>query len=144
LTDAIATLEQTERSLETQLDATREAIAALRKVAGVASNAEPRPSPNGRHRTVTVAATPHPRAPRQVDDHVLARRAAILQLIAGGTKALSLLRAGVPRAGGMSATQHDTAVRNTLTRLRTQGLIVSDEDGWSMTPAGRKAAKEAP
>jgi DNA-binding CsgD family transcriptional regulator len=87
---------------------------------------------------------PPSRSPRAADSDASVRDRQVLELIASGTKATSLLRAAIPKVSGHTVLQHERAVQNALSRLRVRELIVNDGDGWSLKPAGRKAAKEAP
>lgn len=165
LLSAIATLEGTEVELSNQLEATRQALTALRAVAGVTA-AAPASKPGPRRRApasrARKATRRRPDADRQTPAVPLksgssgqaaaqARERALLAMIGRGIAATSLLRSELPIATGITALQHKRAVSNALTRLKVDGLIARGErGGWELTSKGRRAAtgaapvKEAP
>lgn len=139
LTDAIATLEQTEQQLVAQLEATRRAIGALRDVAGgPASTAEAAPAVT-LERTVAVLKTGTLGQPAAE-----ARERAVLAAITAGTYTIAGLRVAVRTERGITERQHNSAVSNALSRLRMDGLIERHAHGWELTAKGRKAAGGQP
>lgn len=147
LEDAIAQLESTERDLlaqrgviDTHLEATREAIAVVRRVVGLPARPE-------KTLNLSPSAEPAPARPLQSGKAGAAaaagRERRLLGLIASGTRQLRDLRNAVVVPEGVSSIQHDSAIRNALTRMRMNGLVVRADEGWALTAAGRKAAAAA-
>lgn len=165
LIDAIAQLEEAERSLQaqvvgltTQLEGTRRALVALREVAGMSPalasplGRTPARIPGPRLETPVERTTPRtpaapagrkPRGGQALPPTAERRERQVLGLIASGTRATSLIRSALAIEPGLSAVQHQAAVANALTRLRAKALIARGQQGWELTAKGRKAAAPA-
>jgi hypothetical protein len=152
---SIAHLEAAERELleqgltiTEQLNATRDAIAALRRVAPGAAAL----SAAGRAPRPPAGAPETPARNLKAGTHgsaaASARERALLSIIGAGTVSRPALIAAMPQ-DGLTPKQQTAAVANALHRLKVGGLVTNGEGygSWALTAKGRKAVnavKEVP